>query len=78
MIEDRHVDRVSTGDDCTKEKSEEYQFLLGLQGVAHACPPNSKSELQKTAAVMKERRKAREERVLARQPAPKKGAGGDK
>jgi len=75
LIEDRHGDKLNAGDDLQKERAEEYQILMGLQKTQTCMDPRLKEflagELQKSAAVMKERRKAREERTLARKPPPK-------
>ena len=72
MIEDRHAERLFQGDEQAKEKAEEYSILMSIQSSTTCMSPKLKeflaNELSKQAAVLKERRKAREKRVLARTP----------
>ena len=75
LIEERHTDKQNAGDEVQRERADEYQILMGLQR-SHTCmDPRLReflaTELHKASAVLKERRKAREERTLARKPPPK-------
>ena len=75
VIEERHADRVLTNLDG----EDEYRLLMSINQTQIMVSPALKeflaTELGKEASVLKERRKAREERVLARTPKKPKGLG---
>ena len=83
LIEERHKDRGQGNIDAIDGGDDHFLFLGGGIGPmtrqnACVCPLLSEwvaEELRKEAAVMKERRKAREERNLARTKKDKKEKG---
>ena len=88
VIEERNKDRIISGSSSDASGSQqEYQSLMSTSGDAQYCMcPALKeylaSEVGKAMLIDKERRKAREERELARQKKPSKpakggGGGGD-
>ena len=86
VIEERHKDKLLVGGADHLDRQQEYNILMNTTGdSAHCMCPALKeylaSEVGKQMVIDKERRKAREERELARTRKPPKGgpkgAGGD-
>ncbi|CAE8585339.1 unnamed protein product, partial [Polarella glacialis] len=87
QLEQKHSERASIrGDVERNEALSEHNLMMGLQQPTYMMSPELRTwisgELSQEAAVLKERRKAREERTLARAPKakaePKKGAKGER
>jgi hypothetical protein len=87
QLEQKHSEKTAArGDSGATEALSEHNLMMGLQQPTFMMSPELRTwistELSQEAAVLKERRKAREERTLARTPKPKaepkKGAKGEK
>ena len=70
ISEDRHADRLCHGDNDAKDKAEECIILMKIQSSATCTSPALieffATQLSMQTAVLKEKMKAREERLLAR------------
>ncbi|CAE8588527.1 unnamed protein product [Polarella glacialis] len=76
VLEERYADRILGNDDGDRERSILTSIDMSTTCMAPPLKEFLANEQQKETAWMKERRKAREERVLARGPANKDNKGG--